>query len=185
MSSRPARQGGTFLRRVIGAAALRAAIYEEVEADRGATAQAVVVVLLAGLAAGLGARGFGGGRPADVAFFTLLALAMWAVWAVLTYQLGAHIMAERQTRADVGELLRTLGFAAAPGILCALGVVPRLTRPVFVIAAIWMLLSMVVAVRQALDYRSTRHAVIVCLVGWALALALAVAIGLLIGPDVS
>ena len=185
MFNRPARWGETFLGRVLGAAALRSATYEEVEADRSATAQAVVVVVLAGFGAGLGARGFGGGRPADVAFFTLLALATWAAWAMLTYQLGSRLMAERQTRADVGELLRTLGFSAAPGILCVLGVVPQLTRPVFGVAAIWMLLTMIVAVRQALDYRSTRHAVVVCLVGWALAVALAIAIGSLIGPDVS
>ena len=175
----------TFLGRVIGAAALRAATYEDVEADRGATAQAVVVVALSGLAAGVGARGFGSGRPPDIAFFTALALATWAVWAVLTYQLGARLMPERQTRANVGELLRTLGFASAPGMIRVVGVVPELTRSVFVIAAIWMLLSMIVAVRQALDYRSTRRAVAVCVVGWLLAIAVALVMGWLFGPEVS
>lgn len=175
----------TFLGRVIGAAALRAATYEDVEADRGATAQAVVVVALSGLAAGVGARGFGAGRPSDIAFFTALALATWAVWAVLTYQLGARLMPERQTQADVGQLLRTLGFASAPGVIRIVGIVPELTRPVFVIAAIWMLLSMIVAVRQALDYRSTRHAVAVCVVGWLLAIAVALVMGSLFGPAVS
>jgi hypothetical protein len=185
MAREPVTAGGTFLGRVVGAAALRAATYEDVEADRGATMQALAVVVLSGLAAGLGARGFGGGRPADIAFFTVLALAAWAAWAVLTYQLGARIMAERQTRADVGQLLRTLGFASAPGMIRVVGLVPELTRPVFVVAGIWMLLSMVVAVRQALDYRSTRHAVAVCVVGWLLAIAIALVIGSLFGPDVS
>jgi hypothetical protein len=185
MSNASAGPRGTFLGRVVGAAALRAATYEEVEADRTATAQAVVVVLLSGLAAGVGARGFGGGRPSDIAFFALLALATWAAWALLTYQLGARVMPGRQTQADVGELLRTLGFASAPGMLRVVGVVPELTRAVFVIAAVWMLLAMIVAVRQALDYGSTRRAVVVCVVGWALAIGLALAIGSLFGPDVS
>ena len=177
--------GGTFVGRLVGAAALRAATYEDVEADRGATAQAVVDVVLSGLAAGVGARGFGTARASDLVFFTLLALATWVVWAVLTYQLGAHIMPERQTRADVGELLRTLGFASAPGMIRVAGVVPELAGAVFAIAAVWMLLSMIVAVRQALDYRTTRHAVAVCVAGWLLAIGFAVAIGLLFGPDVS
>ena len=43
----------------IGAMALDVAIYEEVEADRGATTQAFAVVLLSSLAAGFGARGLG------------------------------------------------------------------------------------------------------------------------------
>ncbi len=185
MASEQARARGTFLGRVFGAVALRAATYEDVEADRGATAQAVVVVLLSGLAAGVGARGFGGGETGDVVFFALLALATWAGWALLTYQLGTRIMPEQQTRADVGELLRTLGFASAPGIVRVAGIVPQLSRAVFVVAAVWMLLSMIVAVRQALDYRSTRHAVAVCVVGWLLAIAFAVVIGSLLAPGVS
>ena len=177
--------GSGFLGRLVGAAALRPAIYEEVEADRGANGQALAVVVLSGVAAGVGARGFGAGRLSDVAFFTLLALATWGLWAVLTYQLGARIMPERQTNADLGELLRTLGFAAAPGVIHLAALVPGLARPVFALAAVWMLLAMIVAVRQALDYRTTRHAVAVCLAGWLLAIGFALAIGLLFGPAVS
>lgn len=177
--------GGTFVGRLVGAAALRPATYEEVEADRGATGQALAVVVLSGVAAGVGASGFGPGQASDIAFFTFLALATWAIWAVLTYQLGARIMPERQTRADLGELLRTLGFAAAPGLIHVAGLVPQLTRPVFAIAAVWMLLAMIVAIRQALDYRTMRRAIGVCVVGWLLAIGFAVALGLLFGPDVS
>jgi hypothetical protein len=54
-----------------------------------------------------------------------------------------------------------------------------LTGIVFLIASIWMLMTMVVAVRQALDYTSTLRAVGVCVIGWiiqALVLALLFAI---------
>jgi predicted MFS family arabinose efflux permease len=44
---------------------------------------------------------------------------------------------------------------------------------------------MVVAVRQALDYKSTARAVAVCVLGWALAIGIAVALGLFFGPAVS
>ena len=175
----------SFLQRLIGAAALDAAIYEEVEADRGATWQALTVVVLSSLAGGLGARGLGGTTPSNVAFISMVSLMAWAAWALVTYQVGGRLLPEPQTRVDVGELLRTTGFASAPGLLRILGVLPGVTIPVFAITAVWMLAAMIVGVRQALDYTSTARAIAVCVLGWALALALAVGMGLAFGPKVS
>jgi hypothetical protein len=175
----------SFSRRLVGAAMLNPAIYEEIEADRGALAQAVAVVLLSSVAAGLGSRGFGASRPVDVVFFAGIALLAWLAWAMLTYQLGIRVLPESQTRADAGQLLRTTGFASAPGLFRILGLVPALAAPVFILTALWMLLAMIVAVRHALDYTGTGRAIAVCVIGWSVALALAVALGLLFGPDVS
>jgi hypothetical protein len=175
----------SFPHRLIGAIALRAATYEEVEADRGATGQAVAVVVLSSVAAGLGARGFGTGNVGEVAFFSAVALIAWVAWTVLVYQIGSRILPGARTRTDVGELLRTTGFAAAPGLLRIVGVLPGLTVPIFAIAAVWMLVAMIIAVRQALDYSSTGRAIAVCGFGWALAIALAVLFGVLFGPHVS
>jgi hypothetical protein len=185
MTTQSAMPAGTFLRRLIGAAALNPATYEDVEADGRATAQAAVVVVLSSLAAGAGARGLGGASAAGVAFFTLLALATWVAWAVLTYQIGVRILPQRRTEATIGQLLRTLGFATAPGIVRVVGVLPGMTTPIFVVAAVWMLLAMIVAVRQALDYDNTRRAAAVCIVGWLLSMAFAVVIGLFFGPAVA
>ena len=113
---------------------LRPEIYEEVEADRAATRQALAVLLL---------------------------------------------------RADIGELLRTIGFATAPGILRIFGLVPGLGVPMVVISAVWMLAAMIVAVRQALDFTSTGRAVAVCGLGWLFAVGFAVLFGLFFGPRVS
>ena len=175
----------TYTQRLIGAAALDVAIYEEVEADRGATAQACGVVLLSSVAAGVGARGLGGGSPFNIAFVSIVALLAWAAWALVTYEIGVRLLPEPQTSADVGELLRTIGFATAPGILRVFGVLPGVTIPVFAITAVWMLAAMIVAVRQALDYTSTARAIAVCVLGWVLALVIAVGIGLVFGPKVS
>ena len=175
----------TFLQRLIGAVSLDAAIYEEVEADRGATGQALAVVVLSSLAAGIGARGLGGTSLANIAFISVVTLLAWAAWALLTFEIGGRLMPEPQTRVDVGELLRTIGFAATPGLLRVFGVLPGVTIPAFAVTAVWMLAAMVVAVRQALDYTSTGRAIAVCVLGWALALAFAVGIGLLFGPTVS
>ena len=175
----------TFLQRLIGAMALDVAIYEEVEGDRGATTQAFTVVILSSIATGIGARGFADNTVSNIAFIAIISLLAWAAWALVTVEIGGRLMPEPQTRVDVGELLRTIGFASTPGMLRALGALPRATMPVFVITSIWMLLAMIVAVRQALDYRSTHRAVAVCLLGWVLALTFAVGLGLLFGPSVS
>src|SRR5262245_58698467 len=175
----------SFLQRLIGAMALDAAIYEEVEADRGATTQAVLVVLASSLAAGVGAHAFGGQTFASVAFFGIVSLIAGAAWAVVTFEIGARILPQPQTRVDVGELLRTTGFSSAPGILRVFGLLPGVTVPVFVITSIWMLEAMVFGVRQALDFQSTGRAVAVCLLGWVLAAAFALGIGLVFGPSVS
>jgi hypothetical protein len=163
---------GVFVRRLIGAAVFDPATYEEVEADRGATIQAVAVVVLASLAAGIGARGGAGVRPA-LAFFafgTFISLALWAAFAALTYQIGSRLLPVPETRVDAGELLRTLGFAATPGLIQVFAVFTGLTIPIFVVAIAWTLGASVVAVRQALDYSTTRRAVAVCAVAWLLAL---------------
>src|SRR5262249_42610527 len=107
----------TFLQRLIGAAALDTAIYEEVEADRTATTQAWVVVILSSLAAGFGARGFAGSTIANMAFFSIVAMLAWGAWALVTFEIGARLMPEPQTRSDVGELLRVIGFSTTPGFL--------------------------------------------------------------------
>ena len=175
----------SFLQRLIGAVSLDVPIYEEVEADRGATVQALIVVVLSSLSAGIGARGLGGSGAANIVFITILALMAWAAWALVTLQIGGRLLPEPQTRVDVGELLRTTGFATAPGILRLFGVLPGVTIPAFALCAVWMLAAMIVAVRQALDYTSTARAVVVCVIGWALAIGLAILVGVLFGPTVT
>ena len=172
----------TFFQRVTGAALLNAQAYEDVEADRSATGQALAVVLLSSLAAGIGAAGPAGARPAALAGVSLLAFAVWVIWAVLTLQIGTRIMPSQRTRADVGELLRVTGFATAPGILRVVGVIPGTTSLVFVVTMAWMLMAMIVAVRQALDFTSTLRAFAVCALGLTLSLGFAFVIGLVFSP---
>ena len=172
-----------YVRRFAGAIALDPAAYEDVEADRGATIQACATVLLASLAEGVALRdvlGTGG-----IATMSLLALLGWAAWALVTFEVGARILPGARTHSDVGELLRTLGFAAAPGTLAFLSLVPGLAMPILIFSRTWMLLAMVVAVRQALDYRSTWRAVAVCALGWFLISAIIAAFALLGATPVS
>lgn len=150
--------------RMLRAAKLDAQLYEEVEADQGAMGQATAVVLLSSLAAGIG--NFSNGGVSGILVGAVAALVSWYIWAYLTYFIGTRWLAEPQTRADLGELLRTIGFSSAPGVIRVLGVVPGLNALVFTAASIWMLVAMVIAVRQALDYHSTGRAIGVCAIGW-------------------
>lgn len=173
---------GVFVYRVLGAALLDRGVYEGIEHDHRANIQALTVVVLSSAAAGLGAGGLYGARPATFLTFTSIALVTWVAWAVLMFQFGTRILPEPQTDTTIGELVRTIGFAASPGLLQVFAALPPLAVPVFAITILWMIAAMVVAVRQALDYRSTARAVAVCSLAAGLALALAVIGGLLFGP---
>jgi hypothetical protein len=173
-----------YVRRLAGALILDSSAYEDVEADRGATTHAVVTVLLSSLAAGVGLHAFGG-TYMSIAPLSVFALLAWASWSLLTFEVGARLLPGARTHADVGELLRTLGFATSPGLLLFIAPLPGLAVPVFVMVSLWMLAAMVIAVRQALDYTSTVRAVSVCVVGWLLAIAVLAAGGLLFATRVS
>lgn len=154
----------SMLDRVIRAARLDASLYEEVEADPSSMGQATAVVVLASIAGGIGTAGIEG-QPGFV-FGVIVNLLGWYVWAFLTYVIGTRLLPQPTTQADVGQLLRTLGFAAAPGLLRVLGFLPGIGALIMIVSAVWGLAAMIVAVRQALDYDSTGRAVLVCIIGW-------------------
>ena len=161
----------TILDRMIRAAKLDADLYEEVEADRTATGQATLVVVLSSLAAAIGNFRDSGGIVGFV-LIALVALVTWYVWAFLTSMIGTRLLPGPKTESDIGELLRTIGFSSSPGLIRVVGVIPGLTTPVFVVAQVWMLIAMVIAVRQALDYENgTLRAIGVCAIGWMIQVA--------------
>ena len=153
-----------FVDRMIRAATLDAHVYEEVEADKSAMPQAMGVVILSSLAGGIGFMQDTGIMGLGVG--AILSLLGWYIWAFLTYLIGTKLLPEPQTHADLGELLRTIGFSSAPGLIRVFGLIPGLGMTINLIATVWMLVAMVIAVRQALDYHSTYRAVGVCVIGW-------------------
>lgn len=150
--------------RMIRAAKLDVNLYEEVEADKSTMSQAIVVVVISNLAVGIGR--FGDIDLFGIVVFTIMSLAGWFLWAYITYIVGTKLLPQPQTKADHGELLRTIGFSASPGVLRALYFIPVIGPFITFAANIWMLVAMVIAVRQALDYDSTLRAVGVCVIGW-------------------
>ena len=144
--------GRGLLSRMFDAAVLRGAVYDEVAADRRATVQAALVVLLASLAASTQDYGLGWGAMAWVAAVSLM---QWLVWVLITYEIGCDLLGGEATLA---ALLRALGFARAPGILMVLGPV---VGGIHFLAHAWTFLAGVVAVRQACGFGTLRAVVTV------------------------
>jgi hypothetical protein len=166
----------TLQNRIIGALRLETSTFEEVERDQNALGQALLVVVLAAVSAGIGAAGL---RPGLIVVMIVAALLGWLVWALLTYVIGTKLFPESTTHADLGQLLRVLGFAAAPGLFGILGIIPFLGWLVRFVVWVWQLIATVIAVRQALDYSSTARAVLVCVIGWAVYLIVFATVGAL------
>jgi hypothetical protein len=168
-----------FIARMTRAAKLEPRLYEEIATDTAATWQGLGVVLLSSLAAGIGSSrhaGLGG-----LVVGGLVALIAWYVWTLLTYLIGAKLFPMSQTAVSHREVWRTLGFASAPGVLRIFGAIPGCTGAAFLIAAVWMLIATVMAVRQAWDYTSTARALGVCLPGWCMHVFLLLFLLLLLG----
>jgi hypothetical protein len=158
-------QRRSLVERMIAAAKLDIELYEEVEADESATSQAAVVVGLAAVASAIGAAGGGG---ASLVGGLLGAFVGWLVWSALTYLIGDKLLGGTATW---GELLRTIGFAQAPGVLYVLAFVPVLGALVRLVVLVWLLVAGIIAIRQALDF-STGKAVATALLGWVVMAAL-------------
>ena len=152
-----------FINRIIRACKLDVSLYEEVEADKSATFQAALVVVLSSLAAGVGALSLG---ASNFIMAPILSLISWYIWAYLIYFIGAKLFPEPTTKADHGQLLRTIGFSSAPGLIRIFGFTPELMSLTFIGAGMWMFVAMIIAVRQALDYKSTWRAIGVVVIGF-------------------
>ena len=152
-----------FLYRVYRAIKIDIDLYEEVEKDKSATVQAGIVVVLSSLAAGVGALQLG---ASNFLLAPIMSLLSWYVWAYVIYFVGVKLFGGPKTKSNHGELLRTIGFSSAPGLIRIFGVTPDLMTVTFIGSALWMLACMVVAVKSALDYDSLLKAFGVVVIAW-------------------
>jgi hypothetical protein len=171
MSAMPQR---SIVDRMKGAAMLDVSTYEEVEADRGATGQAFVVVLIVAVCAAIG--GIRGGMM-GIIIGPIMAVLGWLLWAAVTMFVGTKFFGGT---ADMGELLRTLGFAQSPGVLLILGFIPIIGPLIGFVVGIWQLVAGVIAIRQALDFDTTK-AILTALVGWVIVFVATLIIGGIFG----
>lgn len=164
----------SLMYRALGVSVFDGGTFESIEADRAATVQAVLVVLASSLAGAIAATYSLEPRWAFIAAFMTVAVVTWLGWAQLILQIGGRQFRAPETQVDFGQLIRTTGFAAAPGMLQIFAIVPDVATSVFVITWIWMWAAMVVAVRHSLDIQSIWRAIVLC--GAALGVVLATVI---------
>ena len=174
---------GKMINRVTRAAMLDVNLYEEVEADTSLNQEALIVVILVSIAGGIGsflAQVFSGEiGPAVISLLVTIVLGIvsYYIWAYITQFVGTRFFGGT---ADPGELLRTLGYASGPRALALLGFIPCLGGLAALVGAIWALVTGVVAVRQALDFDTTK-AILTSIIGWVIALAISIVVGLVFG----
>ena len=160
-----------MLQRMIGAAMLRASVFEEIEADSSALPQAIGIVVLvticgivgsvlSGVISGEGQSA--GGIGLGVLNGALFGLIRWALWVTLLLLVGGVMLRTSSTQTNWAELGRVMGFAYTPGVLSLLSFVPGAIGFLFpIIAFFWILAAVVVAIRHALDYEGTGRAILV------------------------
>ncbi len=153
---------------MIGAARLSVSTFEEVEQDKGATVQALLVVVLVTIASLIG--GMLAGDELDIVqgivFGAIRGVGAWALWALVTWLIGSTILKTPDTSANWGELARCTGFAQTPGLLSVLVFIPGVGWLISLVVFIWQIAAMLVGVRQALDYSSTWRAFFVVVISF-------------------
>ena len=155
----------SYVEKLYKAIMLDVKFYESVEADKSLTRQAMMTVALVAIVEGFAVAGIT--APLSLALGALGSILRWAVWAFFVAFVGTRILPEPETDSNTGELLRTLGFAYAPGLLLIFQFVPLIEHlPIVIIVYLLQLAAMTVAVRQALDFNSTVRAVGVCIVAF-------------------
>ena len=169
--------------RIIKAATLDVAFFTEVEGDRSLNNEALLVVILASIAGGIGGflgRIFEGEIGAALlALFVLAILGIinYYIWAYVTYFIGTNLF---EGRADPGELLRVLGYASGPRLLSLFSFVPCLGPMLSLIGGIWSLIAGFIGVREALDL-DTGKTLITVIVGWVVVLIITIVVGFFVG----
>ena len=157
-----------MLLRMIGVLRLRSMTYEDIEHDKSAIWQALIIVVLVS-AATVGGELLSGQETG--LWWTLIrgvirGVASWAAWALCAWAVGEIAFDVVDTDADWGQLARTTGYAQTPGIFNVLIFIPAVAGVVYFVTFVWAFACMVVAVRQSLDYKSTLKAVFVILLAF-------------------
>ncbi|MSP79069.1 MAG: hypothetical protein EXR67_05910 [Dehalococcoidia bacterium] len=170
-----------LLGRVVRVLRVDATVYEEIEADKDALTQALIIVVVAAVTGGIG--GIGAGGASGLVRGIIVGLLGWFIWAGVIYLLGTKVFATPQTKADLPEVMRVLGFAYAPSVFGIVGIlgIPVLTRLVGLAILIWVVVGMVIAIKATLDYTSTGRAILVAVLGLVAYIIVGVIIGALTG----
>jgi hypothetical protein len=152
-----------FINRTFRAVKIDPEVFNEVQKDKNATLSAAIVVILSSTAAGIGAVSLGVNNFIVAPIFSLIS---WFVWAYIVYFVGVKLFPDPKTKTTQSALLRAIGFSSAPGIIRVFGFNEDLMTVTFIGSAFWMLVCMIVAVRETLNYKSLWKSLGVVIIAW-------------------
>jgi hypothetical protein len=172
-----------ILNRVIRAALLDVAFFNEVESDTSLNTEALLVVIIVSIAGGIGAfigtlfTGKIGAAVLALFVSIILGVVNYYIWAYVTYFVGTNLF---EGTADTGELLRVLGYASGPRLLSVFSFVPCLGAIIGFAVAIWALVAGFIGVREALDL-DTGKTLVTVIIGWIIIFIISAVVGLVLG----
>jgi hypothetical protein len=152
-----------FFNRIFRSFKIDPEVFNEVQKDKDATVWAALVVILSSSAAGIGATSLGTNNFLLSPIFSLIS---WFVWAYIVYFVGVKLFPDAKTKTTQSALLRAIGFSSAPGIIRVFGFNEDLMAVTFIGSAFWMLVCMVVAVNETLNYKSLWKALGIVIISW-------------------
>ena len=155
-----------MIKRIIGVLTLNVNTYEEIEADKNATIQSFSIVVLSSIVTAIILKPDTGFSLPNFISAIIIGIFLWGLWALVTMFVGTKLLPTQETSSNWGELARTTGYAQAPKLFSIFALIPILTTIVLFIVGVWNLITMIIAIRQALDYTSTWRAVFVVLLGF-------------------
>ena len=155
-----------MINRIIGVLTLNVNTYEEIEADKNATIQSFSIVVLSSIVTAIILKPDTGFSLPNFISAIIIGIFLWGLWALVTMFVGTKLLPTQETSSNWGELARTTGYAQAPKLFSIFALIPILITIVLFIVGIWNLITMIIAIRQALDYTSTWRAVFVVLLGF-------------------
>lgn len=177
-----------IFQRMLRAAKLEPQLYEEVEADSSATGQALLAVVLVSCATGIGhgisaamkGNASVGGIIGGLVSGIIGSLIVWFIFSLLCFWLGTTLFKGPETKSTLGELMRTLGFAYAPGLLNVFSFIPFIGPMVPFATWVWTIIASVIAIRQACDF-TTGRAIGTAVIAAIIPLVIMVLLAMLIG----
>ena len=156
-----------MLQRIIGVLMLNAATYEEIEHDQNATMEAAIIVAVVAVLSGLINGIFGDSFITTFIFQVIMAFISWVIWSAVTFFVGTNLF---DGKADLGEMLRVMGYAQAPSIIPCLGF-------------FWTLATAFVAIRQGLDLDNSKAAM-TAIISFVLVLVISMVLGSIFGVGI-
>lgn len=175
-----------MLDRVVRVIKLDTGVYAEVEADQTATSQAATVVaivaVVSAIGGGIGALIRGGDAAVMAAIVTILVALIgsfvgWLVWSAVTYFVGTALFGGE---ADMGEMLRVIGFAQAPQVLSFFSFIPCVGALISLAGSLLAIYTGFLAIQEGLDL-DTGKTIATVAIGWLVAVVINALIGLLFG----